>query len=193
MHEMTADFSSSQLPTTGASGAGALVLEFLCLFTHDLRRKQKRWQDGRLKYHAFNKRVMVYDERGNFIGDMHWRADHSIEEGEEVQLERGGILVQISECVGRQTQDLSELLDKRIQEREQRQVQAAARRRSPDARAIYPAAEQSPTNYFPAKTSTSIASRSGGHSNWTSWTGCSSLGITVRTEGQQDRYANYTR
>ncbi|KAH8884219.1 hypothetical protein GQ53DRAFT_786313 [Thozetella sp. PMI_491] len=126
---MTTAFS---LPASAGSdpcnlGSSSDVLEFMCLFTHDLRRKQKRWQDGRLKYHAFNKRVMVYDERGNFVGDMHWRAEHHFDEGEEVQLERGGILVQVSECVGRKTQDLSELLDKRVQEREQRQARSAAR------------------------------------------------------------------
>ncbi|KAJ9134674.1 Protein ZGRF1 [Coniochaeta hoffmannii] len=106
-------------PTPGP-GSSAPVLEFLCLFTHDLRRKQKRWQDGRVKYHTFNRRVMAYDDRGNFIGDMHWRADWDFDAGEEIQLERGGIIVQVSDCVGQQSQDLSELVDKRIQEREQR-------------------------------------------------------------------------
>ena len=108
-------------PTTAA------VLEFACLFTHDLRRKQKRWQDGRLKYHTFNKRVMVYDERGNFVGDMHWRADYEFDEGEEVQLERGGVIVQVSNCIARNQQDLSELVDKRAQEVEQRRATAVSR------------------------------------------------------------------
>ncbi|KAK4239486.1 hypothetical protein C8A03DRAFT_14118 [Achaetomium macrosporum] len=110
-----------------AAARSAPVLEFVCLFTHDLRRKQKRWEDGRLKYHTFNKRVMVYDERGNFVGDMHWQRDWEFDEGEEVQLERGGVIVQVVECVGRQEQDLSELLDKRVKEKEQRQTRAAVR------------------------------------------------------------------
>lgn len=63
---------------------------------------------------------MAYDDRGNFIGDMHWRSDWDFDAGEEIQLERGGIIVQVSEFVGQQTQDLSELVDKRVQEREQR-------------------------------------------------------------------------
>lgn len=114
---------------SGPSGGGssAPVIEFICLFTHDLRRKQKRWEDGRLKYHTFNKRVMVHDERGHFVGDMHWRRDWDFDEGEEVQLERGGVLVQVVECVGRQEQDLTELLDKRVKEREQRQARVAVR------------------------------------------------------------------
>ncbi|KAL2020471.1 hypothetical protein VTK56DRAFT_8356 [Thermocarpiscus australiensis] len=113
--------------THSSNGHSAPVIEFVCLFTHDLRRKQKRWQDGRLKYHTFNKRVMVYDDRGNFVGDMHWRREWEFDEGEEVELERGGIIVQVAECVGRQNQDLSELLDKRAKEKEQRQARAVLR------------------------------------------------------------------
>lgn len=121
---------SSPPPTSAA------VLEFICLFTHDLRRKQKRWQDGRLKYHTFNKRVMVYDERGNFVGDMHWRRDCDFGDGEEIELERGGTIVQVNELVHRSQQDLSELLDKRAKEKEQRSAQAAARTPAPAAAAL---------------------------------------------------------
>ncbi|KAI1761992.1 hypothetical protein GGR53DRAFT_446597 [Hypoxylon sp. FL1150] len=108
----------------------APVLEFVCLFTHDLRRKQKRWQDGRLKYHTFNRRIMVHDERGNFIGDTHWREDCDFDEGEELELERGGVVVQVGECTGSRDQDLSELIDKRAQEKAERQAAAMARRQA---------------------------------------------------------------
>lgn len=118
----TASLGHSSPPHTTAA-----VLEFICLFTHDLRRKQKRWQDGRLKYHSFNNRVMVYDDRGNSVGDMHWRRDYDFGEGEEVELERGGVIVQVQDLVRRTEQDLSELLDKRAKEKEQRQVHVAAR------------------------------------------------------------------
>jgi hypothetical protein len=98
----------------------APVLEFRCLYTQDLRRKQKRWQDGRLKFHTFNKRVMVYDGRSNFVGDTHWKGGLEFEEGEELELERGGILVEVGECVGKRDQDLFELVDKRVEERRER-------------------------------------------------------------------------
>lgn len=119
--------------STSPPSAAAAVLEYLCLFTHDLRRKQKRWQDGRLKYHTFNKRVMVYDERGNFVGDMHWRFDYAFDEGEEIELERGGVIVQVSTLVARNEADLSELLDKRVKEKEQRHLQKLARSPAPIA------------------------------------------------------------
>ena len=104
-----------------ASQNTAPVLEFRCLYTQDIRRKaQKRWQDGRLKFHTFNKRVMVYDERSNFIGDMHWQRDWVFGEGEDLRLERGGVEVQVCECIGKKEQDLTELLDKRVKDRVER-------------------------------------------------------------------------
>lgn len=112
---------------SGSAPSTATVLEYRCLFTHDLRRKQKRWQDGRLKYHAFNARVMVYDERGNSVGDMHWHGEYDFGEGEEVQLDRGGVIVQVEDLVERRETDLTELVDKRIQEKQQRQIQQLAR------------------------------------------------------------------
>lgn len=90
----------------------APVLEFRCLYTHDVRRKSKRWQDGFLRFHTFNKRVMVYDVPRNFIGDMHWRQDGTVEDGDELELEKG-VLVQVGEAVGRMEQDLTELFEKR--------------------------------------------------------------------------------
>lgn len=123
---------SSGSPNDGQQAlcSTAPVLDFVCLFTRDLRRKQKRWQDGRLKYHTFNKRIMVYDERGNFVGDTHWREDEDLDEGEELELERGGAIIQVAECTGSRDQDLSELIDKRAKERAERQSAALARRQS---------------------------------------------------------------
>ncbi|KAI1212809.1 uncharacterized protein F4807DRAFT_414615 [Annulohypoxylon truncatum] len=120
--QSSASLSRQQAPST------APVLEFACLFTRDLRRKQKRWQDGRLKYHTFNKRIMVYDDHGNFVGDAHWREDYDLNDGDEVELERGGVIVQVSECTGSRDQDLSELVDKRAQEKAERHAAALARR-----------------------------------------------------------------
>jgi hypothetical protein len=125
----TSAATSAGLARTTGGGAPepttAIIEEFICLFTHDLRRKQKRWQDGRLKYHTFNKRVMVYDDRGNFIGDTHWRPDHDLDDGEELQLDRGSAIVQVAEKAGTQTQDLTEILDKRAREVAKRRAEAA--------------------------------------------------------------------
>ena len=90
----------------------APVLDFRCLYTYDLRRKAKRWQDGLARFHTFNKRVMVYDEPRNFIGDTHWREPEPIQDGDELQLDKG-ILIQIGEATGRIDQDISGLFEKR--------------------------------------------------------------------------------
>ena len=87
----------------------APVLEFNCLYTHDIRRKSKRWQDGFLRYHTFNKRVMVYDTPRNFIGDTHWTDGEALREGDELTLDKDGVLVQVADAVGRTETDLTDL------------------------------------------------------------------------------------
>ncbi|MCJ1385529.1 hypothetical protein MMC17_008652 [Xylographa soralifera] len=89
----------------------APILEFRCLYTHDLRQKKKRWQDGFLRFHTFNKRVMVYDIERNFIGDSHWREDGAVQDGDELKLDKG-VLIQVGEETGRTEQDRTELLEK---------------------------------------------------------------------------------
>ncbi|KAF5017689.1 hypothetical protein F66182_10363 [Fusarium sp. NRRL 66182] len=118
--------TSSAVPTT------ATVLDFICLFTHDLKRKQKRWQDGVLKYHTFNKRVMVSDDRGHFIGDAHWQGG-DLEPGDEFELDRGAAIVQVSDCTGQHEQDLTELLEKRAKDVEKRRTNAGIRATGPTA------------------------------------------------------------
>jgi hypothetical protein len=89
----------------------APVLEFNCLYTHDIKRKQKRWQDGFLRFHTFNKRIMVYDIPRNFIGDAHWKSHAPVQDGDELTLD--GIIVQVAESVGVTETDLTELHNSR--------------------------------------------------------------------------------
>ncbi|OQD74316.1 hypothetical protein PENDEC_c011G06616 [Penicillium decumbens] len=90
----------------------ASVVRFRCLYTHDLRRKSKRWQDGYLKYHAFNKRIMVYDEPGNYIGDHHWRSAEEVQDGDELELDKGA-LIQVGERLSTTQTDISNLFEKK--------------------------------------------------------------------------------
>jgi hypothetical protein len=80
---------------------------------------------------------MVYDERSNYVGDTHWRDDSDFNEGEELELERGGILVEVGECVGKTHQDLSELVNKRVREREERAAAKVAVASSSGPQASY--------------------------------------------------------
>ncbi len=112
------------VPTTQNT---APVLDFKCLYTYDLRRKQKRWQDGLLRFHTFNKRIMVYDVPRNYIGDKHWRDDDIIGDGDEFELDRG-VLIQVGEAAGSMEQDLTELLEKRKKPRDSVSGQATSSR-----------------------------------------------------------------
>jgi Protein of unknown function (DUF2439) len=97
----------------------ASVLEFSCLYTRDITRKRKRWQDGILNFHTFNRRVMVYDSTRNFVGDLHWRPMTSSKAGVEDFVDEGeiklqnGMLVEIGERKGVTETDLRPLLTRK--------------------------------------------------------------------------------
>lgn len=143
---------SSSIGDGAEPPSSATVYDFICLFSHDLRRKQKRWQDGKLKYHTFNKRVMVYDDRGHFVGDAHWDQDGDLAPGDEFTLDRGNAVVQVEDCTGEKQQDLTELLDKRAREVEKRrQIAASKTRRTPASSVAASLPEQNQPQQTPAR------------------------------------------
>ncbi|CAI7675960.1 unnamed protein product [Penicillium discolor] len=109
---MSTPSSSTHLPPTSPQ-VTASVVKFRCLYTHDLRRKSKRWHDGYLRYHKFNKRVMVYDDQGNFIGDHHWRSSDEVQDGDEMELDKG-VLIEVTENMGTTETDITTLYEKKI-------------------------------------------------------------------------------
>ncbi|KAH8702892.1 hypothetical protein GQ44DRAFT_732619 [Phaeosphaeriaceae sp. PMI808] len=108
---MTMTPHSSALPPSQT----APVVEFRCLFTHDFKRKQKRWQDGYLKFHTFNNRVMVSDQARNHIGDTYWKDSNELQEGDELTLDKG-VMVEVAESMGTTQTDLTPLFDKKGKE-----------------------------------------------------------------------------
>jgi len=104
-----------QLSAAPATQNAAPVAEFRCLFTHDVRRKQKRWQDGYLKFHSFNNRVMVYDTARNFIGETYWKGGGELQEGDELNLDRP-VMVQVEDAIGVTQTDLTPLFEKKTKE-----------------------------------------------------------------------------
>jgi hypothetical protein len=124
--------SSLNVPATQNT---APVIKFRCLFTHDVRRKAKRWHDGFLRYHTFNKRVMVYDTTGYFIGDLHWRQDDGIQDGDELELDKG-VLIQVCEPVEQTQTDLSTLYNNK--KKTQESPTQAAEQLAPSFRASAP-------------------------------------------------------
>lgn len=67
-----------------------------------------------MRFHTFNKRIIIYDVPRNFIGDTYWHEDEAVQDGDELQLEKG-ILVQVGEAVGSIEQDLTALFEKKKQ------------------------------------------------------------------------------
>jgi hypothetical protein len=109
------------MPAIPASQNTAPVNEFRCLFTPDIRKKQKKWQDGFLKFHTFNSRVMVYDTARNFIGETFWKESNALQEGDELNLDKP-IMVQVEDPIGTTHTDLTPLLEKKTKESPQSQV-----------------------------------------------------------------------
>ncbi|PZD24073.1 DUF2439 domain containing protein [Pyrenophora tritici-repentis] len=106
---------ASAIAAIAASQNTAPVTEFRCLFTQDIKRKQKRWQDGYLKFHTFNNRVMVYDQARNFLGDTYYKDRNELQEGDELNLNNGA-LVEVAEAMGITHTDLKPLLEKKNKE-----------------------------------------------------------------------------
>lgn len=57
---------------------------------------------------------MVYDTAGNFVGDLHWRDNEMIQDGDELELDKG-VLIQVGECLERTQSDISGLFEKKRQ------------------------------------------------------------------------------
>ncbi|KAL1796550.1 hypothetical protein ACET3X_005090 [Alternaria dauci] len=106
---------ASSIAAISASQNSAPVAEFRCLFTQDIKRKQKRWQDGYLKLHTFNSRVMVYDQARNFLGDTYHKDSTQVQEGDEFTLNNGA-LVEVAEPMGITHTDLTQILEKKTRE-----------------------------------------------------------------------------
>jgi hypothetical protein len=135
---MTAPLRATpHLAAVPASQHTAPVAEFRCLFTHDVRRKQKRWQDGYLKFHTFNNRVMVYDQARNSIGDTYWKESNEVQEGDELSLDKG-VLVEVAEAIGLSQTDLTPLFEKRSPQTKPPQARNAVLPRPPPRPSVVP-------------------------------------------------------
>src|ERR1700753_1019042 len=100
------------MATPAQSQVNAPDLEFRCLYTFNLTQKKKKWQDRTLKFHTRNKRVMVYDESYNYIGDTHLQTASEIQEGYDLDLQCGA-LVQVADLLRTTQSDITALVQKK--------------------------------------------------------------------------------
>jgi hypothetical protein len=88
----------------------AEVIEFRCQWTHNVTQKKKKWNDGSLKFHTFNKLVRIFDEDSNNVGQKHWQGV-SLQDGDEFQLDN--VLVSVQDHLRSTQTNLVPLFDKR--------------------------------------------------------------------------------
>ncbi|KAJ9484483.1 hypothetical protein VN97_g8890 [Penicillium thymicola] len=55
---------------------------------------------------------MVYDDQGNFIGDHHWRSSDEVQDGDEMELDKG-VLIEVTENMGTTETDITTLYEKK--------------------------------------------------------------------------------
>ena len=123
---MTASVRGTPSFTPTPTQNTAPVHEFRCLFTYDAHKKAKKWHDGSVRFHTFNRRVMVYDDGKHYIGDHHYRQDDEFDEGAELRLDRG-ILVDVGERLGETQTDLAPILDRRKEDASPQQARKIRR------------------------------------------------------------------
>ncbi|KAK6504440.1 hypothetical protein TWF506_002638 [Arthrobotrys conoides] len=107
--------SFSSIPPTSHS---APIDEYIVLWTADKYKKLKKWHDGYLRYHTFNKRLMVYDHLMNKVCDKFLPEPEQMDVGDELIFDSH--LVTIEDIKGRQTQDLRPLFEKTVDRRKER-------------------------------------------------------------------------
>ena len=90
----------------------APVHEYRCLFTREAHKKAKKWHDGSLRFHTFNRRVVVYDDGNHTVGDLHYRQEETFGEGVELTLE-SRVLVQVEQQIGQTETDISQVVHTR--------------------------------------------------------------------------------
>ena len=72
------------------------ILEYNVLFTHDVRKKLKKWIDGKLRHYKLNDKVQVLSEDGIVVTEQFMlKADFSDESKWDDFIKVGGVLVQI--------------------------------------------------------------------------------------------------
>ena len=117
MSTMTATRGTPVAPSQTQNTAP--VHEYRCLFTREAHKKAKKWHDGSLRFHTFNRRVVVYDDGNHKVGDLHYRQEEDFGEGVELTLD-SRVLVQVEQQIGQTETDISQVVHARQDEGQDR-------------------------------------------------------------------------
>ncbi|RPB24114.1 hypothetical protein L211DRAFT_207311 [Terfezia boudieri ATCC MYA-4762] len=99
----------------------APIDEFRILWTSQKKQKLKKWQDvsrstGLLRFHTYNKRMIVYDETRALVCDMYLQRADKVNAGDELEFEHH--LVTVEEFKGTVVQDLSAIISPILERRQ---------------------------------------------------------------------------
>ncbi|KAI5838056.1 hypothetical protein DFP73DRAFT_565618 [Morchella snyderi] len=98
----------------------APIDEYRILWTAQKKQKLKKWHDGFLRFHKFNKRLLVYDDARHLVADMYLRGRDIIEEGDDLEFENH--LVTVEDFKGTVVQDLTPLYTSAVKRKQQIQA-----------------------------------------------------------------------
>lgn len=89
----------------------SIVHEYNILYSNRIIQKDKKWNDGKLKYYEFNNKLEIFNEDGNLIevDFISEKFKHNLVEQNEFKLPNNRLLIEIDCKLSSYTRDVSEL------------------------------------------------------------------------------------
>lgn len=89
----------------------SIVHEYSILYSNRIIQKDKKWNDGKLKYYEFNNKLEIFNEDGNLIevDFISEKFKHNLVEQNEFKLPNNRLLIEIDCKLSSYTRDVSEL------------------------------------------------------------------------------------
>ena len=98
----------------------SIVHEYTILYSNRIIQKDKKWNDGKLKYYEFNNKLEIFNEDGNLIevDFISEKFKHNLIEQNEFKLPNNRLLIEIDCKLSSYTRDVSELFKRPTKEGE---------------------------------------------------------------------------
>ncbi|CUM53812.1 uncharacterized protein AC631_00248 [Debaryomyces fabryi] len=89
----------------------SIVHEYSILYSNRIIQKDKKWNDGKLKYYEFNNKLEIFNEDGNLIevDFISEKFKHNLVEQNEFKLPNNRLIIEIDSKLSSYIRDVSEL------------------------------------------------------------------------------------
>lgn len=89
----------------------SIVHEYSILYSNRIIQKDKKWNDGKLKYYEFNNKLEIFNENGNLIevDFISEKFKHNLAEQNEFKLPNNRLIIEIDCKLSSHIRDVSEL------------------------------------------------------------------------------------